>query len=188
MKKWTDVYIGLGSNAGNRRRNLLRAEEELKKNARVRFEKSSRIYETSPLGPKQRNFYNSVIKIRAALSPIDLMSFFKKIEQKLGRKKTFLWGPRTIDLDIIFYGSRKIRSEALTIPHPEFQGRKFVLRPLCDVAPRLVPAGFEKTVSKLLAELTDPNQRVRLVRPGICIRSRHSTNDAGLFSPQKARP
>lgn len=162
--KWTTVYIGLGSNVGDRQKNLFHAIELLIKNNRIRIEKSSSMYETSPVGTKQRNFFNAVIKIRTGLSPHSLLTFLKKIEKKLKREKTFCKGPRTIDLDLIFYGRRKMCSRILTIPHPGFQKRKFVLQPLCEIAPRLKPIGSRKTVSQLLVELTDPKQKVKLIK------------------------
>lgn len=161
--RWIESYVVLGSNVGNRKRNLLRAGRLLRKNREVRIKKSASIYETSSLRPGQRNYFNTALKIQTTLSPFQLLNVLKSIEKKMKRKKTVRWGPRNIDLDLIFYGKRKLTSRALTVPHPEFHKRKFVLAPLSEIGSSLMPVGFKKTVSELFLKLTDPQQKVRLV-------------------------
>lgn len=161
--QWISAYLSLGSNLGKRKRNLSRAKQFLRENRKIRIQKSAALYETSPIGQRQRKFLNTALKIETDLSPFQLLSALKKIEEKMGRKKTKRWGPRIVDLDIIFYGQHKIRSRRLTIPHPEFQKRKFVLQPLSEIAPRFKPPGIPKTVSSLLLELTESKQKVKLI-------------------------
>lgn len=157
-----EVYLGLGGNVGDRKKYLRRALDELEKEAEVRVLKRSSLYETSPLGPRQRNFLNQAVRIATSLGPFELLALLKRIEKRLGRKKAVRWGSRAIDLDILTYGRRRISSPSLTVPHPGLGGRRFVLEPLREIAPRLKPAGLGNTVSRLASQLTDPAQRVRL--------------------------
>src|SRR3989344_1868179 len=120
------VFIGMGSNIGNRRKNIERALGLLQESG-VIVKKKSSFYETSPVGHKQRNFLNAAAQCRTKLSPQKLIRLVHTIERRLGRIKTEKWGPRTIDLDILFFGTRRIRSKDLTVPHPRFAERKFVL-------------------------------------------------------------
>lgn len=162
MKSWTKAYLGLGSNVGNRGRNLKRAVESLSQSSGVRIRKISRVYETSPIGPRQRKFLNAAAEIETNLGSRGLLSLLKRLEAGLGRKKMVRWGPREIDLDILFYGNERKRSEFLTLPHPRYAQRKFVLKPLLDLAPGLKPPGEKRTIRRIFSQLTDPAQRVKL--------------------------
>lgn len=162
--RWFDVYLSLGSNIGNRQKNISNAVKFLKKNPKVQVEKLSSLYETAPIGPPQRKFINAILKIRTSVSPHRLLYFLKSVEQKMGRKKIIHFGPRNIDIDLIFYGKKRIHSKNLQVPHPSFHKRKFVLVPLSEISPTLRPVGFRKTVSQLSDELTDPKQKVKLNR------------------------
>ena len=102
----TTIYLSLGSNIGNRKRNLEKALTELEKND-IKKIKISSFYETEPVGPKQRNFYNVVGKFKTNLKPQELLKVLKQIEKKLGRIKTYHWGPRVIDIDILSYHTYK---------------------------------------------------------------------------------
>ena len=127
-------YLGIGSNLGDRRKNIRKALQVLKNTKGIRVEKISKIYETEPLGgPAQRKFLNGVVKIRTWLSPFQLLKALKKIEKNLGRKRTIRFGPRTIDLDILFYGAKVMNTQKLKIPHPRCLERKFVLEPLMEI-------------------------------------------------------
>ena len=127
------VYLGLGSNLGDREGNLLQACELL-----GCLEKS-KIHETEPFGVlDQPKFLNMVCEIETELSPRELLLFVKNIEKKLGRKKREKWGPREIDIDILFYGDQIIDEPDLKIPHPGIKERDFVLKPLKEIAPGLV--------------------------------------------------
>jgi 2-amino-4-hydroxy-6-hydroxymethyldihydropteridine diphosphokinase len=115
-------------------------------------EKISPIYETPPCGgPKnQPKYLNAAAKIQTTLTPFDLLAELKEIEIKLRRKKTVRWGARTIDLDILFYSDLVFVSDKLTIPHPLLHKRMFVLRPLCDIAPKLIHPLHGKNIKELL--------------------------------------
>lgn len=129
MKK---VVLALGSNVGNRRENLIRALVALEDAVGV-FARS-KIYETPPWGfENQRDFLNAAVAGETDCEPLELLEFCKRAEAKLGRVKTVENGPRTIDIDIIFYGSDEHCESALTIPHPRWRERDFVLSPLLDL-------------------------------------------------------
>lgn len=160
---WVTSYLSLGSNVGRRKKNLFQALEYLKKHPGIITKKVSSFYAASAIGPKQRSFYNCATLIKTSLKPMELLRSLKTIEKKMKRRKTIHWGPRIIDLDIVSYGTKKMRSRYLTLPHKEFHKRKFVLEPLKEINPKLKLPGFKKTVTQILHELTDDSQRVKLV-------------------------
>jgi 2-amino-4-hydroxy-6-hydroxymethyldihydropteridine diphosphokinase len=128
------IYLGLGSNIGSRAENIISALSLLQSSGYVDIKKASSFYETSPIGPKQRNFYNAVIKAKTNLNPNDFLSFIKEAEEIIGRVKTLYWGPRIIDIDILFFNNDIISEKHLTIPHKEIQNRLFVLIPFAEIA------------------------------------------------------
>ena len=148
MNKKIVIYLSLGSNIGNRRKNLELAVKELENN-NIKLIKLSSLYETKPVGPKQRNFYNIAGNFITDFNPQDLLKVIKDIEKKLGRKKTYHWGPRIIDIDILFYGTQIIKSDNLIIPHKEIQNREFVLVPLKEISPEFVHPVYKKTITML---------------------------------------
>lgn len=126
--------MGIGTNLGNRYKNIKKAIILLKKMPDTIVKKISGLYETIPMGgPKQKNFINGVIKIETRLPPLKLLKYLKNIEKVLGRKKMVKNGPRPIDLDILFYGDEVINSKKLKIPHSRMFEREFVLKPLRDI-------------------------------------------------------
>ncbi len=132
------VYLGIGSNLGKRETNIEKAIQLFKKN-HIDILKTSTFIETDPVGgPPQGKFLNGVIKIKTLLSPQELLKILKDIEKQLGRTKTVIDGPRTIDLDILVYDQIKIKTPELTIPHPRMLEREFVLKPLQEIAPQLL--------------------------------------------------
>ncbi len=132
------VYLGLGSNMGDRRNNLNRARDYLSQ--RLRVEKVSSVYETEPVGNiEQPRFLNLVCEVYTNLAPMELLSLAKGIEQKLGRVPGKSDEPRPIDIDILFYDDQIIETPELVIPHPGLTERAFVLVPLAEIAPELVP-------------------------------------------------
>ncbi|MBR3627787.1 MAG: 2-amino-4-hydroxy-6-hydroxymethyldihydropteridine diphosphokinase [Elusimicrobia bacterium] len=157
----TTIYLSLGSNIGNRRKNLEKAVKELEKN-NIKKIKISSFYETEPVGPKQRNFYNVAGKFETNLSPQNLLKTVKQIEDKIGRKKTYRWGPRVIDIDILFYGKQIIKSKKLIIPHKEIINRAFVLVPMVEIVPKVVHPIYHKTIKRMFDELKN-KKSVRLI-------------------------
>lgn len=143
------VFVGIGSNRGDRRKNILRAVELLKTNGQ-KILKISSIRETRPYGyKKQHLFLNAAVKLKTKLLPEDFLLLCKKIEKEIGRKKSFKWGPREIDLDILFFGKKIVKTKKLTIPHGDLHNRGFVLIPLTEISPNLVHPILRKRVSKI---------------------------------------
>lgn len=144
-------YLGLGSNLGNRHEYILKALSEL--SLKVKIIKNSEIIETKPYGNlNQPDFLNRVSKIETELKPVKLLKICTEIEKKLGRKRTQKWAARTIDIDILFYGNEIFQSDELTIPHPEIQKRRFVLKSLNEICPDLVHPVLNKKISLILLE------------------------------------
>lgn len=132
------AYIGLGSNLGDREKNIAKAINLLKQVKRIKVRKVSSLHETEPEGCKEQNkFLNGALELETSLSPRELLRVLQGIERKLGRKRVIKWGPRTIDLDILLYGDLKIDEENLKIPHPQMEKRDFVLIPLEEISPQL---------------------------------------------------
>jgi len=154
------VFLSLGSNLGNRGKNLAEAIQCLSRQTEVI--QTSSIYETDPWGfEDQPKFFNQVVEVQTASTPTELLAFLKEIEVELGREKTFRMGPRIIDLDILFYDDLVLTSNPLTIPHPALIQRAFVLIPLAEIAPDLIHPESKKTIKELAAEV-DPTSVVRL--------------------------
>ncbi|OGO27462.1 MAG: 2-amino-4-hydroxy-6-hydroxymethyldihydropteridine diphosphokinase [Chloroflexi bacterium RBG_16_54_11] len=153
------TYLSLGSNLGDRLGNLKTAIAKL--SPRVRPLLHSSIYETEPWGyTDQPAFLNMVTKASTGLEPMALLAFLKRIETSMGRKETFRFGPRLIDLDILFYDDLILDIPDLTIPHARITERAFVLVPLADVAPDFVHPVLGTTVSQLKSNLDD--SRIKL--------------------------
>lgn len=130
----TTCYIGIGSNLGDRRAYIEKAIEGLRKVEDIKVTRSSAIYETDPVSDiPQGKFLNGVIEIETSLGPEELLKELNRIEGALGRKRTIKNGPRTIDLDILYYGDENINEKDLTIPHPKIQEREFVLKGLKEL-------------------------------------------------------
>jgi|MudIll2142460700_1097286.scaffolds.fasta_scaffold196066_3 2-amino-4-hydroxy-6-hydroxymethyldihydropteridine diphosphokinase len=146
--------IALGSNVGDRFFFLKKAVGSIKALGKVTA--ISPIYETSPYGfTEQPDFLNAVILLNTRLSAEALLSELKKIEKEVGRMERIRWGPREIDLDIILYDELEIDTADLTVPHPDFQNRIFVLRPLLDIAPDLMNPRSGQTIREILTNCQD---------------------------------
>ncbi|MCM8823791.1 MAG: 2-amino-4-hydroxy-6-hydroxymethyldihydropteridine diphosphokinase [Candidatus Omnitrophica bacterium] len=132
------VFIGIGSNLGDRLKNIEEAINYLRSTEGVIVEKVSSLIETEPVGgPPQGKYLNGVIKIKTSISPHKLLEILNTIEYRLGRKRGVINGPRTLDLDILLYGDLIIQDKDLTIPHPRMWEREFVIKPLLEIEPDL---------------------------------------------------
>jgi 2-amino-4-hydroxy-6-hydroxymethyldihydropteridine diphosphokinase len=128
-------YLGIGSNLGNRRQNIRKAIKKINTLKATRVIKESKIFNFPPVGGPagQRNYLNSVLKIQTKIPALNLLKKLKTIERELGRVKSVRFGSRIIDLDILLYGDKLIKSKALSIPHPRMFKRNFVIKPLIQI-------------------------------------------------------
>lgn len=157
------AYIGIGSNLGDRLLHCRQAITAIASSPENRILRCSAFYETEPVGKKDQGwFINGAIALETTLSPRQLMDFLLKIENRLGRVRMERWGPRTIDLDILFYGNEVITEGDLQIPHPQVQNRLFVLAPLADIAPDLRHPVLNKTVWELRQALEGKEKVIQL--------------------------
>ena len=155
------IYLSLGSNLGDRLANLRKACDEIE--PKIHLIDQSPVYETEPWGySDQPLFLNQVVKAETDLEPFDLLTFLKDTEVHIGRRETFRFGPRLIDLDILFYDDLSMETPSLTIPHPRMKERAFIIMPLADIAPDLVHPSLGKTINQLKDDL-DPSS-VRLYK------------------------
>ena len=153
------AYIGLGSNIGRKKETCLQALELLSR--AVMVQRVSSFYCTEPVGYYgQEEFINAVAEIETGLSPEELLAACLAVEDKLGRRRSARWGPRSIDLDILFYGDMVLETPALSIPHPLLHTRGFVLIPLCEIAPQVIHPSLRKSAAQLLSELKDTHRVV----------------------------
>jgi 2-amino-4-hydroxy-6-hydroxymethyldihydropteridine diphosphokinase len=160
------VYVGLGSNLGDRKANVREAMERLAKLPDTRIVKASSLYESEPLGDAKTWFVNSALEIETELEPDELLKRTRAIEATMGRKrvKGKRWGSRVIDIDILLFDNQTVNKRTLKIPHPEMHKRRFVLLPLSELAPHVTHPHLGTTVSELLGGLKDP-KKVVLMRP-----------------------
>lgn len=155
----TTVYLALGTNLVDRKKNLSAARKSL--SSKITIKETSSIYETEPWGEiDQGDFLNQVIHGTTSLSPRELLEFIKQIEVNLGRKPGIRYGPRIIDIDILFYGDHIYSSPDLTIPHPRISERAFVLVPLAEIASDLRIPGSGETIRDLLAVIDQKGVKV----------------------------
>lgn len=148
------VYLSTGSNLGNRENYLLQAEEAITELV-GHIDARSSVIETAPWGKTdQPNFLNRVLRVKTKLPPLFLMETLLQIERDMGRNRHEKWGPRIIDLDILFFDNRIIDEEGLCVPHPHLHERDFVLKPMVEIAPDFMHPIMEKTVAELLQELS----------------------------------
>jgi 2-amino-4-hydroxy-6-hydroxymethyldihydropteridine diphosphokinase len=144
------IYLSLGSNVGDRGQNLRAAIDALP-TAGVRVLRASPVYETEPVDYRDQGwFLNQVLEAETALFPMQLLARTQRIERDLGRVRTLSKGPRTIDLDILFYGAAVVKTARLEIPHPRIAERRFVLAPLADLAPGLRHPVTRRSVREML--------------------------------------
>lgn len=155
---WNQAYLGVGSNLGDREKNIRDAIAYLEEDELTRVERVSSLIETEPVGyTEQDDFLNGAIQIATLRSPEELLEYLQEIEQKLKRERVIHWGPRTIDLDILLYNQEVVQQENLCIPHIEMENRMFVLEPLCEIAPYILHPVSGKRVIELKRELEKDN-------------------------------
>jgi len=144
------ILLSLGSNLGDREGNLRAALRALRTLPGVTLGRVSHCYETKPLvDTAQPDFLNLAAEIETDLDPLELLDAVKDIEERVGRVATRRWGPRVIDIDLILCGAKAISEERLTVPHPEFRKRAFVLAPLAEIAPDAIDPVTGQTVAEL---------------------------------------
>ncbi|OPD23641.1 2-amino-4-hydroxy-6-hydroxymethyldihydropteridine pyrophosphokinase [Clostridium botulinum] len=147
------AYVAFGSNIGEKKSYIKRALEKIEERG-IEIIKVSSIYETEPYGVlDQDSFLNGVVKIETNLTPENLIGELLNIEKQLDRVRERRWGPRTIDLDIIFYDDLIINEKDLVIPHKDMENREFVLKPLCDIDENFIHPVLKKSVRELYDEL-----------------------------------
>lgn len=158
------VYIGIGSNVGDKKGNFLEALSRLAKLPDTKIVKESSLYESEPLGDSKEWYVNGAIEIETKFKPDVLLQKFKNIERAMGRKKVKKrWGDRIIDLDILLYDALVINKKSVKIPHPEMANRKFVLVPLSEIAPQVIHPELGVTISELLVNVKD-DKKLHLYR------------------------
>ncbi len=156
------VYCSIGANLGEREQTLRACVDALDAVESSRVTRVSPLYETEPVGEvPQPDFLNAVVEVETALQPEAFFAACLRIEQHFGRERRIRWGPRTLDIDIILFGRRRVHTERLQIPHPRFSERAFVLIPLADLVPELIPPGYTQNIADLARFCPDQARIVR---------------------------
>jgi 2-amino-4-hydroxy-6-hydroxymethyldihydropteridine diphosphokinase len=144
------AYVGVGTNLGDRWRNLALAAKRLRSTGLVAIVRASRVWDTAPMGPPQPRFLNAVLELETRLPPRALLALLQRVEGEAHRRRERRWGPRTLDLDLLLHGDSVIAEPGLRVPHPGIAQRPFVLAPLAELAPDLALPGNGRTVRELL--------------------------------------
>jgi 2-amino-4-hydroxy-6-hydroxymethyldihydropteridine diphosphokinase len=148
------AYVGLGSNLGPRARTLRAALRELSEHPAIELTRVSRFHETDPVGgPPQGRFVNAVAELSTTLSARELLEVLHRVEHRFGRERSVRWGPRTLDLDLLLHGEATVRDGNCEVPHPRMHLRRFVLEPLCEIAPGARHPGLGRTAVEMLQAL-----------------------------------
>ena len=157
-EKVNSVFIGLGSNIGNRTEFISSVIKEISIAGNCKIKAISSLYESLPFGDiEQENFFNAVIKVETNLDHFSLLEKLNEIEQKLGRVKRERWGPREIDIDILFFNDLIFSDEIITLPHKGVIYRDFVLVPLCEIEPEFVHPVYNKKICDFIVDLKQKN-------------------------------
>ncbi len=160
------AYIAVGSNLGDKRQNCIRGVEALDQIREITVTARARFYKTAPVDYTDQDwFVNTAVRLETDFPPGELLSRLKQIERDAGRDKGGIrFGPRVLDLDIIFFDDLVLQTEALDIPHPRMHKRRFVLRPICDIDPLAMHPTLRAPVKALLAAIDDPDQDIELLQ------------------------
>jgi len=160
----TDVFLGIGTNRGDRFKNIQKCIKKIESNSSIKNISSSRIYESAPMYNVNQNFFlNLVIKIETILKPLNLLKEIKKIESDMGREFSELNNqPRIIDIDILSYSSLIFNNNKLVLPHPRIAERSFVLKPWTDISPNYKLPEVNKTISELISNLDINSNIIKL--------------------------
>jgi 2-amino-4-hydroxy-6-hydroxymethyldihydropteridine diphosphokinase len=154
----TKIYLSLGSNIGDRAKNIARAIDALASHG-VKVTREASLYETEPVEMTEQDwFLNSVVEAETDLQPDELMGTLLLIEREMGRERRVPKGPRVIDLDVLLYGEQVVHTAGVEIPHPRMTQRKFVLVPLAEIAPEVRHPVLQKTAAELLASVEDSSE------------------------------
>ncbi len=160
-RSWHEAYIGFGSNVGDREEHIRKGLETLENESDIFLLRTSTIIETEPYGGVEMDpVLNGVVKIRTLLTPYELLAVCNRIETEAKRDRAVHWGPRTLDMDILFYDKLILEDEYLTIPHIDMKNRDFVLEPMAEIAPGMVHPVYQKTMADLLNELKKGEKNV----------------------------
>ena len=153
------AYIALGGNLGDLKQAFNQARSDIEATDNIHITACSKLYRTAPVGPAgQPDYLNAVIEIETSIQPDALLNLLHRIEDANGRVRAERWGARTLDLDILAYGDLQIHSKALTIPHAMISQRMFVLRPLCDIAPKWQHPQLKVTVEQMIDQLIETGE------------------------------
>lgn len=153
-RRWHEVYVAFGSNMGEKQQYIERALDGMKNTEQCRVKKVSTIIKTEPYGGVEQDvFLNGALKLETLLTPHELLDRLHELEQEAGRKRIIHWGPRTLDLDIIFYDDEIIEEDDLCVPHVDMQNRDFVLVPMAEIAPYKRHPVYGKTMKEMLSDL-----------------------------------
>lgn len=159
---WHRVFLSIGSNLGDKENNLNQAIKLLNGDELCSVVQKSSFLDTKPVGGvEQDDFLNAALELKTLRTPEELLELISQIETELKRVRTIHWGPRTIDLDILFFDQEVIRTSDLTIPHPEIRNREFVLEPMCEIAPEMVHPIYGKTIFELYEALLKSRKNCR---------------------------
>jgi len=161
------AFLGLGANLGEPAATLAAARDRLAELPQSRLVAASSLYRTAPVGGPvgQPDFFNAVLALATSLEPTVLLEHALAIEKRFGRRRLLRWGPRTLDVDLLLFGERLLDLPALQLPHPRLHRRRFVLEPLCELAPEVRHPRLGVPLRQLLAQLPGGDRVERLTQP-----------------------
>ncbi|MCF7889806.1 2-amino-4-hydroxy-6-hydroxymethyldihydropteridine diphosphokinase [Candidatus Bipolaricaulota bacterium] len=157
-----EAFIGLGSNLGNRKKNIDNSLRILNERKNVELVGRASNYETEPIGPTQPWFINTAVEIATTSSPEEILAACKEVEKRIGRVDSLKWGPRLVDLDLLLVNGYVLEERDLKLPHPQMEERRFVLLPLLELEPNLVHPKLQTPLKDLLPKLEEDKKVIKL--------------------------